>query len=297
VAAIVQVEPVNDGWTGSFGSDVAAGDSIVLVATGYNGSSGASITFGSPTFGGSPVTGAAELISAAGANDALSIWLLPDVAGGAASFGITVGDSNTGSFVGVIAYDISGLGAAPVLDQSSSDDGSGASDQSSGACGDITGAPEIIIGALVQDSTIGVGYPPAGWTSTGLPGNSSLNSVAGYQIAASPGGSYSYDAGIGAANWAAAVITLKAGAGGVTHSSTAALSISPSLAAAAARTGFGAAALAVTPQLQAAATHTALTGAALTVTPRLRAAAVNTSQLGGGGGDDSDDGRRMKWWW
>jgi len=219
--SVVQAAEANDGWDGTFGSDVSAGDSIVLVATGYNNSDGATITFADPVFDGSPVTGATELIRVSGVTDALSVWLLPDVAGGADSFGITVGNSDTGPYVGTIAYDVSGLGASPALDQSASDDGTGTSDQNSGASGDITSAPQIIVGGLVQDGTIGAGWPPSGWTSAGLPGNGSYNTVAGYQIAASSGGSYAYDMGDGDASWAAAVVTIKPAGGGTAHTATA----------------------------------------------------------------------------
>lgn len=208
--SVVQTAAINNGFSGSFGSNVTTGNSIVMAVTGYNGGSGLTITTSSPLYNGGAVTGAAKLTEVYSGDDSVAFWLLPNVASAGTSLSITATNSLTGAFVGIIAWEVSGLGASPALDKSSTGSGSGSGNQSSGASGNITNAPEFIAGVVVQDGTAGT-LPSSPWTNTTLPGNGSDNSFAGYQVATSSGGSYTYNAVSGSAVWNAAVVTIAAG--------------------------------------------------------------------------------------
>jgi hypothetical protein len=213
--SVVQSVQFNNGFSGSFGAAAAVGNSIVMVATGHNGA-GPAITDSSPLYNGSSVTGASKLIEIADPSGYFaytSTWLLPNIASSGTSLSITVSNSDSAAYVGVFAYEVSGLGTSPFLDKSSSGNNSGGntSAQSSGASGNTTVNNEFIIGSIVQDGTIGPSYPVSGYTNVGLPGNGSFNSVAGYLIQAASGSSYTYNAGAGNADWCASIVSIAAG--------------------------------------------------------------------------------------
>jgi hypothetical protein len=205
---VVQIASANSssGFSANFGSNVTIGNTIVMVATGHN--QGQTITSSSPLYNGSSVTGTVKLIDvnnvASVGSAYTSIWLLPNVQSSGTSLSITT-NSVDGPFVGIIAYEVSGLGTTPTVDQIVSNKGNGAGDQTSGPTSNITHAPEFIVGTVVQDNTAGT-LPGSPWTTTTLPSDG--NSFAGYQIVTSSGGNYTYDATSGNADWVAAIATI-----------------------------------------------------------------------------------------
>lgn len=212
--SVVQTQTVSAAWSGNFGVNVTAGNTIFLVATGYD-SAGNVISSSAPTFNGGSVSGAAKLFEDSGLNGAFNdyaaAWMLPNVAGGATGFGVTVTNSAAISNVGVVAYEVSGLGTAPVTDQLNHANGL-SSAVSSGASGNITRAPEFVLGGVVQDNSVAT-IPGAPWASTSINPGGGNNSFAGYQIPVSSGSSYTYSATAGgAAMWAAGVVTVSAAA-------------------------------------------------------------------------------------
>jgi len=202
---------VNSAWTGTFGVNVTAGNTVFLAASGYNTTS-VTISSSAPTFGGGSVSGAAKILEQAypydgAATDYGAVWMLPNVAGGSASFGLTMTNSQAITAVGIMAWEVSGLGTGPVTDQSVSADGASTA-VSSGATGAIASAPEFVIGFGVQDATVTT-IPGAPWASTSVNPGTNNNSFTGYQIATSSGGTYTYSAtATVTAKWAAGTVTV-----------------------------------------------------------------------------------------
>src|ERR1700743_1980391 len=112
--SISVVQSVSGGQGASslnFSSNVTTGNSIVLIAQGYN-NSGASSS--NPTYNGSMPTGTVKLaeLNVTTENVYSGIWLMPNLTGGSKATGITIsGGSN-----GYTAVEIAGLGANPQLD-------------------------------------------------------------------------------------------------------------------------------------------------------------------------------------
>lgn len=218
-------------YSGSMASAAAAGDTLLYVVTAYT-TAGGTISAGSPTYNGSSVTGAAqyEPVQAAGTDSVFTtFWVLPNVAGGGTSVGVTVsgetvpGDTKT---VGLTVYDITGLGSSPTVDRSNSASGTGTS-VTSGASGNIRQLPEFVCGSYVTfGQTIAtVGAP---WTEPAQLTDQFQSS--GYQIITSGTSSYTYAQTDGASSaWAGAIITLYAG--GASAAATPGPLVVPSLAA------------------------------------------------------------------
>lgn len=178
-----------------FAQAVTAGSTVFIAVLTFNASNVA-ISSASPTLGGSPVAGTvklAEVQSAFSVNTAYAaIWMLPNVAGGATSFGITVTNpvlNNAQS--GMAAWEIAGLGPSPVLDVSSTSSGAGIS-ATSGTTAAATRNIGIILGALIG---IG-GLPaspgaPAGYVNFNI-GTAAGASVVGSAHQSSAGSTYTY---------------------------------------------------------------------------------------------------------
>jgi hypothetical protein len=299
--SVVQVGTLADlsgsGGSGdaSFAADVTAGNSLIYAFTDYSGTN-VVISSNTPTFAGSEPAGSVKLTDEqspySGGTVYAALWLLPDVAGGSKEIGITSVNGTGGANVGLIAWEVAGLGASPSADKSS--EGSGNSTAvSSGASGAITASPEIIVGLAVGygQTEPGAGAP---WTETTF-GSDFI--YAGYQIAASSGGSYTYAmTGGSSAPWAALVATVK-GPSGTSHTATAALTVTPSFTADTAHGHYRTAALTVTPEFTAARVQAHVRTAALTVTPVFRAV-----PSGGAGRPavtqvpDGDEAREFKRW-
>lgn len=208
---VVQNLKLEGAYSGSFTNNVAAGNSLLMIVTGYT-SSGATIGTSAPTFNSSPVTGATKLFEAQptafGASQVyLAMWLLPNVTGGAKPVGITItgNDGAGGSAVGLIVREIAGLGTAPVVDKNVSAVGTGTT-PSSGSSGAITQTHELIAGGLVG---FGITFTPVGSPWIDEEQFSAAFSLTGYQIAEASGGSFTYTkASGGSATWAAGVVTI-----------------------------------------------------------------------------------------
>lgn len=215
--SVVQTATIADAWSGSFAANVAAGNTVFLVVTAYS-SSGATMSSSSPTFNGSPVTGATQLVSinsGSGSSVYTSIWMLPNVSGGAKTVSVTVSGEDTPPFagaVGLLAYEVAGLGASPALDKSHTSSATSGTAVTTGASGSITAVPEIVIGSVVifGQTMPAVGSP---WTSTQF---ANQFSSAGYQIVTSGSSSYTYASTAAAsAAWCGGIVTVK-GPSGVT---------------------------------------------------------------------------------
>jgi hypothetical protein len=211
--SVVQSIAFSGAWSGSFGSNVAAGNTVYLFGYQYT-TGGATMGSSNPEFAGSAVGTATQLISGQGPGvNAVygTLWQLPGLAGGAASVALTNSGGTVDGNVGMIAIEVSGLGAAPVLDAGATpnpETGNGTSSSpASGSTGDITTAPELIL-ALAVGFGIGLTLPGGAWS--GLLTTSDF-CAAGWQVAASSGGSYSYaPSGSSSGSWFAGVAALEA---------------------------------------------------------------------------------------
>jgi hypothetical protein len=197
-------------WSGSFSSNVAAGSTVFLFAYQYT-SSGATMGSSAPLFNGSSVAGASKLFDKQGASTNTvygAIWMLPNLAGGAASCALTNSGGIVDSNVGLIGIEVSGLGASPSLDSASPNPQTGtnnAGNPSSGATGNIVSSPEIILGLAVE---YGVTLTLPGGAWSGLQTASGLT-AAGWQVVTSSGSAYTYTATGSSASWAAGVAAVK----------------------------------------------------------------------------------------
>ena len=191
-------------------SAAGAGNTLVFCVFSYD--SGATISASAPTYNGSAYAAASQLIaecSTSGGNVFCSIWMFPAVPGGGTSVGLTCTNGTIDGNVGSIAYEVSGLGASPVLDQQAGvNHTGGTSNVSSGTTPAITSAPEFVVGASV---IFGVSETTAsGFTN--LFNKSGGFCQAGYQIPTSSGGTFAYAANTGiTADWVAAIATISAG--------------------------------------------------------------------------------------
>ena len=207
---VVQTQSISNSFSGDFSSNVTAGNTVFLVVFSY-AAADVTISSSSPQVNGNPVTGATELITvqapfSGGGTVYAAIWMLPDVTGGATGVSVTVTNGSLSTSVGVVAYEVSGLGTTPSLDQSSTGSGTTGS-VTSGSSGNTASSPELIIGAA---ATYG-GSPsgPDGYANTTM----GLGFVyAGEQVAATSGNSYSYATGSGTATWCAGVVTVESSA-------------------------------------------------------------------------------------
>ena len=221
--AVVQSNDLNgSGASLSFGSGVTTGNTVFLVVVGYSSSSSA-LSVTSPTLGGSSVTGSSTLqseqlyYSSTGHNVGHFTFMLPDCPGGSAAVGWTAGGGT--SIDAAFIYEVSGLGASPALDQQAVADGTTTA-VASGTTPAITEAPEFILGAAaIYAGTVGggtgngPGSPP--WTVL----EPNFSGWAGYQIATSSGGTYSWSqTGVSADTWTCGIVTVYAGSGGTSPS-------------------------------------------------------------------------------
>lgn len=219
MVAVVQSALIANATSGSFGSNVTAGNTVFLTVCCFN-TTGNTISSSNPTFGGSPASGAVKLKEAqsnsAGTESAYTAtWMLPNLAGGAASVGITVTNGTVNANTGLLLYEVSGLGSNPTLDQSNSGSATSGTAISSGASGAITQAPEFVLGAW--EANQGSTAPGAPWTSQFISGAGV--GLTGYQIPSSSGASFTFS-GTGNASglWAATIVTVYAGSSGVSAS-------------------------------------------------------------------------------
>jgi hypothetical protein len=198
----------------SFGSAVTVGNTVILFTPGYS-TTGSTPSTGSVKLGGNTITGTEAFFNngttggiasaSAGGNVAYaSLWMLPNVqVAGQTAVDITFTAGNSG--IGGVAWEVSGLGPSPQLDQSSSGTSVSATTNSSGTTPAITGAPEFIAAGAMMFSGAGAGSP-AGFTVS----NPSGDCWAGYQIATSSGGTYTWSQTSAGTPWSAIIATVKA---------------------------------------------------------------------------------------
>lgn len=218
---VVQTGEFNDAQSGSFTNNVGAGNTVFLYPFTYT-NDGATISTSNPTFNGVSVTGAVQLFNVQGPNNNtvnVTIWMLPNLAGGAKSVAITVTNGITDGNVGLCAIEVSGLGASPSIDSGASpnpETGNSATGiPASGSTGNITQAAELILG-MACEYGVSITAPTSPWNNL-EPGSGLCQ--AGYQVTSTSGGSYNYNQTAGSgASWACGVVAIQA---------TATVSISP----------------------------------------------------------------------
>ncbi len=197
-------------WNASFSSGVTAGNTLFLAVYSYD--IGTAMTASTPKYNGSAYAAASQLIakcSTGGGNVFCAIWMFPNIStGGGTTLGLTCSNSNIDSNVGWVCYEVSGLGASPTMDQSSGNFAS-SGNISSGTTSAIQHSNEFIVGAAVG---YGIVQTAASGFTNSWNGAGSQYCEAGYQIATSSGGTYTYatNTGVGA-DWSAAIVTIYAG--------------------------------------------------------------------------------------
>ena len=199
--------------SGSFSSNVTAGNSVVLVQFAYTNATSTTISTSSPTFNGGSVSGASKLMEQQSAMTVASVygaaWLLPNLAGGAASVGLTVTNGTVDSNVGMVGYEISGLGASPQLDSGASpnpaETAGNSTNPASGSTGALTQSQEILFGMAVEYG-VAVTGPSSPWANLAP---SSL-CAAGYQVVSTAGG-FAYNTTSGSVQrWIAGICAVRA---------------------------------------------------------------------------------------
>src|SRR6185437_6772241 len=222
--AIVQSKTFNGASSGNFNSAVTPGNTIFIWVYQYS-SAGSTMTSSNPTYNGASVAGATALLpdsQFAGANSVWNqIWMLPNVTGSSTAISVTPTGGTFDTNVGMSAIEVSGLGTSPSIDSAASPDPKLTTGQStapaSGSTGNITSSPELILSTAVGFAQ-NLSTPGAPWTTQ----NASGFSIGGWQIATSPGSSYSFTPvnSSGSASWSAAVVTIKSSAPAVTPAVT-----------------------------------------------------------------------------
>jgi hypothetical protein len=215
--SVVQSKSFNATWSGSFGSNVAAGNTVFLYAFQYS-NAGTAMGSSNPLFGGSAVGAASKVLEGQAAGSATvygTIWMLPNLAGGAASVALTNSGGTIDSNVGLTAIEVSGLGATPAIDTANAPNpvvatGSGASTPSSGASGAMSQNPELILGLLIEYGTV-VTAPGAPWVAPTGGQAGAGGTVADWQIATSSGSTYTFGTSTSGQKWVAAVAGIYAG--------------------------------------------------------------------------------------
>lgn len=196
----------------TFSGAVTAGNTVFLVTAGYTTVSG-NPTVSAVKLGGSSISGTVAFFNnsttggilspLSGGNGAfISIWMIPNIPGGGTT--VTYTSSGFSGIIGQAIYEVSGLGANPVLDMSNSGGSASGTAVSSGASGAITSATEIVFGGTM--AFVGTPATNSGWTC--LQPSGGVDMCAGYQIPVSAGGSYTWSQTSSGSPWAAFVATV-----------------------------------------------------------------------------------------
>jgi hypothetical protein len=215
-SAVQSCVSANGALTATFGSGVTAGNSIVIAA-GYqtpSAASAAQLSVTSPQLGGSPYSGATALLATQSPDTGcvyLAWWLLPNIPGGSAgatSVSVSGSDSSgAGGPVGMAAWEITGLGATPVMDRRAAYVGSASAAASPSLL--ATSSAGVTIGAAVSLSAMTA--PGSPWVNPEATPNGHL--VAAAQALGS-GVTPSFTAGGTApsGDWAAGLVAVAASA-------------------------------------------------------------------------------------
>ena len=208
MASVVQATTVSDSYSGSFGSSVAAGNTVFVVVHGYS-TSNVVISSSAVTLGGSAAGFAKVMEVQSGfSSDTLylGVWIGRNSGGGSAAIAVTVTNSTLTVDNGLSLIEVAGLGASPVLDgQSSSSATTGTAVSSGTSSPNTTVAPEFALGAANDANSLS-SLPASPWTNLNI--NSGGYAVSGYQVISSAGSNVTYS-GTGASNgvWVAVVAT------------------------------------------------------------------------------------------
>ena len=250
---VVQTKVITGANSGSLNSATTAGNTLVVAYAGSNGagSTGTCSTSGI-TIGGTALTKQVEVDAPANASaGCAAIYMLGNLAGGQTAIAVT-GTGLVAADGYIVAWEVSGLGSAPVLDKSGSrEDHSGTTTWSSdtGTAPTTTVAAEFWAGIHAAGPNSGqpdTMTPAGSWTNQaqfnwGSPGGAS---IAASQVTTSTG-SLRYNGVSADFDFYLTAVAAFKPAGGTTHSGTAALSGSGTLTAtgafagAAALTGSG----------------------------------------------------------
>ena len=196
------ISVVQSTTTGTFGSAVTAGNTVLYAIGMY---SGLPETITNIELGGSVVTGTVQLefpqTAGAGSPQGVCVAMLPNCPGGQTALSY----STTGSTVATYAVEVAGLGATPALDQSATASGA-SSTIASGATGNTTTASQFIFAAAATYNGTSSAPSQGYWTTNlGIAGHLSI----GYAIQTTSGNSYAWTQATGGAiGWAAAVVTI-----------------------------------------------------------------------------------------
>lgn len=210
--------PSTSSYTLTFGSAVTTGNTLLIGITSF-ASSNVAISSSPPTQGGSSVTGTvklAEVQSAftGGFTGYAALWMLPAVTSTSTAIASTVTNGVlSNSQIGMLGWEVAGLGATPAADQSSTASGASTS-ATSGTTGATTHAAEIITGVLMGlDGLTGTPTTPAGYTNQNITsGPAGTASCGGYQIQSSAGSTYVYANTNGGTDvWAGVIATVSDG--------------------------------------------------------------------------------------
>lgn len=198
----------------TFGSNITAGNTVFIIASGYTTTSGNPST-GTVKLGGGTVSGTLAFFNngttggilsplSAGNGAYICIWMLPNVQL-AAQTAVDITFTGASGVIGQAIYEVSGLGSNPVLDVSNSGSAGTGTTVSSGSSGAITSATEIVFGGTMAFA--GTPATNSGWVCLQPAGGSDL--TAGYQIPVSSGGSYTWSQTSSGSPWAAFVAAVK----------------------------------------------------------------------------------------
>jgi hypothetical protein len=201
----------------TFGNPVTEGSYLLIASSAYAFGSTPPDNTDSPTLGGTPPAGAAQLQyiqspTAGGDTVAEALWLLPVTAAIAGATAIECPWSGEDGYAGVVAIETSGWAAAPAVDQSST--GQGASDTvTSGDTGATLQQPELIFGMSIGFAQVQA-FPSGYVNYNGQGSGADQYFVAGWTAALTSGGTYAYGGTAeSSANWAAGIVTLAVQAG------------------------------------------------------------------------------------
>jgi hypothetical protein len=201
---------------GNFTNNVTAGNTVILMPALYSAASSGSFSTSNPQFGqrGNSVNGT-DLLEGTGpilpngpGFGYTAVWMLPNMPGGESYVRVDCTYPSPGAPLGMFAYEVAGLGAAPQLDPAggvTSEAGS-VTAVNSGVCPAITASPEIIFGfGHIYDVTLSA--PSSAWTT--MIGGGVQNFWSGYQLASSPGNTYDWSqTAASTGSWGAGIVAI-----------------------------------------------------------------------------------------
>jgi hypothetical protein len=264
-----------EGAAASFPAGVTAGNTIVM-GTPCISDSNATITTSLPTLGGTAFPGAVQAVQTTGSFEAYAaVWILPDIPSGLAGQTALSFTSNEIP-LSTIAFEVAGLGPAPSVDKVVALTGgsSGTGVVTIGPTAATTGAPEFVMSASA--CTFGTFTVTDGpWTV--LQGESAA-SFAGWQIATSSGGTFTWNATApDFFDWAGVIVTIAGSSSPATHNGALSMSATAGLSARGVKTAKGALSASATSALSSHGTKTAEGVLRAQATARLTAAGAKTA--------------------